>query len=99
MTKPIVYKSYLLKLVSTNHKLLNRFTSKLENSLNSVMSTNVLKQSLPTKRIKYTVLKSPHVNKKARDQYEQVLYTNKVVCTFTSNVVSEIKMKILLANW
>lgn len=35
--------------------------------------------SLPVKRWKYTVLKSPHVNKTARDQFEMRVYNRLII--------------------
>ena len=57
---------------------LRSFDSKLidasaENIVNSVKRTGALISGpvpLPTKIRKYTVLRSPHVNKKAREQFE-----------------------------
>ena len=63
--------NFSFKLVSFNSNLLNRLNRVLNLFLVDFTFKNKLaKVSLPTKIKKYTVLKSPHVNKKARDQFE-----------------------------
>ena len=97
--------SFSFKVVSFNSKLLNRLNKVLNLFLFNVTSENgnkVVKINLPTKIKKYTVLKSPHVNKKARDQFEirtyksyfKLLKYNSKEITLTKNL-----FKILNNNY
>lgn len=59
-----------IKLKSYDHNLLDKSAEKI---IKTVRSTGALVSGpipLPTKRTVYTVLRSPHVDKKSRDQYE-----------------------------
>ena len=70
----MIYKIYLLsqKLV-----LLNNFSQKLKNLFNLIGHCSVIK--LPIKIKKFTLLSSPHVNKKSRDQFEIRTYKRLVI--------------------
>jgi small subunit ribosomal protein S10 len=59
-----------IKLKSYDHNLLDKSAEKI---IKTVRSTGALVSGpipLPTKRTVYTVLRSPHVDKKSRDQFE-----------------------------
>lgn len=59
-----------IKLKSYDHNLLDKSAEKI---IKTVKSTGALVSGpipLPTKRTVYTVLRSPHVDKKSRDQFE-----------------------------
>ncbi len=59
-----------IKLKSYDHNLLDKSAEKI---IKTVRSTGALVSGpipLPTKRTIYTVLRSPHVDKKSRDQFE-----------------------------
>jgi|SaaInlStandDraft_7_1057024.scaffolds.fasta_scaffold00215_32 small subunit ribosomal protein S10 len=58
----LVYKSYNTEVLNNHIKQLVKHLSKL--NLNPKVS------SMPTKINKFTVLRSPHIDKKARDQFE-----------------------------
>jgi small subunit ribosomal protein S10 len=53
---------------------------------------------LPTKKDKFTVLKSPHVNKKARDQYQLCTYKRLVDIYSNSSKTVDALMKIELPS-
>lgn len=61
----MVYKIYL---TSQNIIILEIFSTKIQKFLSLIGSTILLR--LPTKVKKTTVLRSPHVNKKSREQFE-----------------------------
>jgi len=63
------YKIYLL---SQKVLLLNNFSQKLKNLLNLIGLCSIVK--LPVKIQKFTLLSSPHVNKKSREQFEIKTY-------------------------
>ncbi len=59
-----------IKLKSYDHNLLDKSAEKI---IKTVRSTGAVVSGpipLPTKRTVYTVLRSPHVDKKSRDQFE-----------------------------
>jgi small subunit ribosomal protein S10 len=64
-----------IKLKSFNHILLD---SILKNCLNDINKINLEKVSiirLPKKIKKFSLIKSPHVHKKSREQFEIIHYT------------------------
>jgi small subunit ribosomal protein S10 len=59
-----------IKLKSYDHNLIDKSAEKI---VRSVKVTGAIVNGpipLPTEKKKYTVLKSPHVNKKAREQFQ-----------------------------
>ncbi|MCY3615568.1 MAG: 30S ribosomal protein S10 [Bacteroidetes bacterium] len=59
-----------IKLKSYDHSLIDRSAEKI---IKTVKSTGAVVSGpipLPTKKVVYTVLRSPHVNKKSREQFE-----------------------------
>ena len=68
------YKIYLL---SQKVLLLNNFSQKLKNLLNLISLCSIVK--LPVKIQKFTLLSSPHVNKKSREQFEIKTYKRLLV--------------------
>lgn len=67
-----------VKLKSYEHALLDRYTSEI---VKAVTSTNAIVNGpipLPTKKKKHTVLRSPHVHKKSREQYELLTHVRVV---------------------
>lgn len=59
-----------IKLKSYDHSLLDKSVEKI---IKTVKSTGAIVSGpipLPTKRTVYTILRSPHVDKKSRDQFE-----------------------------
>ena len=59
-----------LKLESFDHKLLDLSCKQIIESINTTQAKVVGPIPLPTKNEKFTVNKSPHVDKKSRDQLE-----------------------------
>lgn len=62
---------YLNKLLYQLQKILNKFTYKYENQI-----------FLPLKIEKYTILRSPHADKKARDQFERITHKRLLTLNF-----------------
>jgi len=60
--------NYNIYLVSQKLLLLNNFSQKLKNLFNLIGKCSVIK--LPVKIQRFTLLSSPHVNKKSREQFE-----------------------------
>nr|QRG32473.1 30S ribosomal protein S10 [Nannochloropsis limnetica]QRG32578.1 30S ribosomal protein S10 [Nannochloropsis limnetica] len=68
----------LLRFQTHNKENSKRFIKTL-NSLTKSKNLQLSSISLPIERKKFTVLKSPHVNKKAKEQYEIRFYNGLIV--------------------
>lgn len=60
----------LIKLRSYDHRLVDRATQKVTKTLRNTGTLVLGPIPLPTKRSRYTVLRSPHVYKKSREQFQ-----------------------------
>lgn len=58
-----------VKIISFNNLLLNKFIKKVYKIVYFNNSKIIGPVYLPTKKKKFTVLRSPHVHKKSREQY------------------------------
>ena len=63
-------KNIRIRLKSFDHKLIDRSTLEIVETARRTGAKVVGPIPLPTKKERFTVLISPHVNKDARDQYE-----------------------------
>ena len=63
-----------IKLKSYDHSLVDKSSEKIVKAVKATGAVVVGPIPLPTKKEKFTVLKSPHVNKKAREQFELCAY-------------------------
>ena len=63
-------KSIRIRLKAFDHKLIDRSTLEIVETARRTGAQVVGPIPLPTKKERFTVLTSPHVNKDARDQYE-----------------------------
>ena len=63
-----------LTLKSYDHQLLDRTVKQIVFSVRKTGSSMVGPVPLPNKRGCYTVLRSPHVNKKSREQFEIIVH-------------------------
>jgi small subunit ribosomal protein S10 len=63
-----------IKLKSYDHNLVDKSAEKILKTVRSTGAVVTGPIPLPTRRKVFTVLKSPHVNKKARDQYQLSTY-------------------------
>jgi small subunit ribosomal protein S10 len=59
-----------IKLKAYDHRLLDRSAAEIVESARRTGATVVGPIPLPTKREVYTVLRSPHVDKKSREQFQ-----------------------------
>ncbi len=85
-----------LHLKSNFKKTLELYTYYLEKHLKSLnIDFKLVRLPMNIKRL--TILKSPHVNKKARDQYEIRTYSLTVVITHNFQDIAGV-MKLLLSN-
>ncbi len=63
-----------IKLKSFDHNLVDRSAEKIVKTVKTTGAVVSGPIPLPTNKRYYTVLKSPHVNKKAREQFELSAY-------------------------
>ena len=59
-----------IRLKAYDHKLLDQSTEEIVNTAKKTGAKISGPIPLPTKKKKYTVLRSPHVDKKSREQFE-----------------------------
>lgn len=66
--------SIKIKLKAYDNRLLDRVAKEITQSLVATGGKITGPIPLPTKRSLYTVLRSPHVNKKSREQFELTIH-------------------------
>ena len=59
-----------IRLKAYDHKLLDQSTAEIVNTAQKTGAKILGPIPLPTKKNKFTVLRSPHVDKKSREQFE-----------------------------
>lgn len=69
------------KLKSYDHRLLDQSTKMIVRAVKKTGASIVGPIPLPTKRSVYTVLRSPHVNKKSREQFELLVHSRMIEIT------------------
>lgn len=87
-----------IKLKSYDHSLVDKSSEKIVKAVKATGAIVVGPIPLPTKKEKFTVLKSPHVNKKARDQYQLCTYKRLVDIYSSSSKTVDALMKIELPS-
>ncbi|TAG53385.1 MAG: 30S ribosomal protein S10 [Cytophagales bacterium] len=87
-----------IKLKSFDHSLVDKSAEKI---VRAVKATGALVSGpipLPTEKERFTVLKSPHVSKKARDQFQLSTYKRLVDIFSTSPKTVDALMKLELPS-
>ena len=69
---------YKIYLKAFDKSRLQTMLFKLQGTVN-LFKVDINVASIPTKYTKFTLLKSPHVDKKARAQFEQVTYKKHII--------------------
>ena len=87
-----------IKLKSYDHSPVDKSSEKIVKAVKATGAIVVGPIPLPTKKEKFTVLKSPHVNKKARDQYQLCTYKRLVDIYSNSSKTVDALMKIELPS-
>ena len=85
-----------IKLKSYDHILIDKSTEKI---IKTVKSTGAVVSGpipLPTKRTVYTVLRSPHVDKKSREQFETRIHKRLIDILNSSPKTIDALMKLEL---
>jgi len=81
-----------IKLKAYDHRLLDASVGELINSVKNTGAKIVGPVPLPTQRTVYTVLKSPHVNKNAQEQFQMLVHKRIIdIENPTSNTTSALK--------
>ena len=87
-----------IRLKAYDHKLIDKSTEKI---VKTVKQTGAILSGpipLPTKRTIYTVLRSPHVNKKSREQFKLCNYKRLLDIYSSSSKTVDALMKLELPS-
>jgi small subunit ribosomal protein S10 len=84
-----------IKLKSYDHNLVDKSAEKIVKSTGAVVNGPI---PLPTNKRIYTVLRSPHVNKKAREQFELSSYKRLLDIYSSSSKTIDALMKLELPS-
>ena len=87
-----------VKLKSYDHNLVDKSAEKI---VKAVKATGAIVSGpipLPTQKEKFTVLRSPHVNKKSREQFQLCTYKRLVDIFSTSSKTVDALMKLELPS-
>ena len=87
-----------LKLESFDHKLLDLSCKQIIESINATQAKVVGPIPLPTKQRIYCVLRSPHVNKKSREQFKLCSYKRLLDIYSSSSKTIDALMKLELPS-
>ena len=86
-----------IKLKSYDHNLVDKSAEKIVKTVKSTGAVVSGPIPLPTHKRIYTVLRSPHVNKKAREQFELCAYKRLLDIYSSSSKTVDALMKLDLA--
>ena len=87
-----------IKLRSYDHTLIDRSAERI---IKTVKATGAVVSGpipLPTRKVVYTVLRSPHVNKKSREQFESRSHKRLIDILSTSSKTVDALMKLELPS-
>ena len=87
-----------IKLKSYDHHLLDKSAEKIVKTVKSTGAVVSGPIPLPTHKRIYTVLRSPHVNKKAREQFELCAYKRLMDIYSSSSKTVDALMKLELPS-
>ena len=87
-----------IKLKSFDHNLLDKSAEKIVKTVKSTGAVVSGPIPLPTHKRIYTVLRSPHVNKKAREQFELCAYKRLMDIYSSSSKTVDALMKLELPS-
>ena len=87
-----------IKLKSYDHNLVDKSAEKIVKTVKSTGAVVSGPIPLPTHKRIYTVLKSPHVNKKAREQFELCAYKRLMDIYSSSSKTVDAVMKLELPS-
>ena len=85
-----------IKLKAYDHMLIDKSTDKIVRTAKSTGAVISGPIPLPTRRSVYTVLRSPHVDKKSREQYETRIHKRLIDILNSSSKTVDALMKLEL---
>ena len=85
-----------IKLKAYEHAMLDRTTNDIVNVARRTGAHVIGPIPLPTRRSVYTVLRSPHVNKKSREQFEIRIHKRLIDLTHTTQQTIDDLTKLVL---
>ncbi|MBD3387239.1 30S ribosomal protein S10 [candidate division KSB1 bacterium] len=85
-----------IKLKAYDHRLIDKSTEKIINTAKQTGAMISGPIPLPTKRSVYTVLRSPHVDKKSREQFEIRVHKRLIDILNSSSKTVDALMKLEL---
>jgi small subunit ribosomal protein S10 len=88
-----------IKLKSYDHNLVDKSAEKIVKTVKATGAVVSGPIPLPTHKRIYTVLKSPHVNKKAREQFELCSYKRLLDIYSSSSKTVDALMRLELPSW
>ena len=83
-----------IKLRSYDHRVLDKSAGQIVNTARNTGAITAGPIPLPTKKTIYTVLRSPHVDKKSREQFEIRVHKRLIDITQSSPQLIEALMKL-----
>ncbi|MDQ7054008.1 MAG: 30S ribosomal protein S10 [candidate division KSB1 bacterium] len=83
-----------IKLKAYDHRLIDKSTDKIIRTAKATGAAISGPIPLPTKRTVYTVLRSPHVNKKSREQFETRIHKRLIDILNTTSKTVDALMKL-----
>lgn len=87
-----------IKLRSYDHMLIDKSAEKIIRTVKSTGAVVSGPVPLPTRKVVYTVLRSPHVNKKSREQFESRSHSRLIDILSTSSKTVDALMKLELPS-
>lgn len=87
-----------IKLRSYDHNLVDKSAAKIVEAVKKTSAVVSGPIPLPTEKEKFTVLRSPHVNKKSREQFQLCTYKRLVDIYSTSSKTVDALMKLELPS-
>ncbi|MBD3334230.1 MAG: 30S ribosomal protein S10 [Candidatus Eisenbacteria bacterium] len=87
---------FRIKLKSFDHRILDRSAVDIVDSARRTGAITAGPIPLPTKRSVYTVLRSPHVDKKSREQFEVRVHKRLIEITQSNQQTLESLMRLEL---
>ena len=87
-----------IKLKSYDHMLVDKSAEKIVKTVKSTGAVVTGPIPLPTHKKLFTVLRSPHVNKKAREQFEVMSYKRLIDIYSSSSKTIDALMKLELPS-
>ncbi len=87
-----------IKLKAYDHSLIDKSTDKIVRTARSTGATISGPIPLPTRRTLYTVNRSPHVDKKSREQFETRVHKRLIDILNSSNKTVDALMKLELPS-